>query len=263
MNTFHLHLRTRVQPYKGSEAWQEATFEETIPAAQTALLLCDVWDNHWCPGAAQRVNEMVPTMNAVVQAAREKGVQIIHAPSDTLDFYADSPHRKKMAAFPRVATPPPLDIRDDIVEFPIDDSDGGCDTPPEQQNFPVNTGVWTRQHPGIEITGEDVISDKGDEVYSLLRAKNIQTLLLMGVHTNMCVLGRSFSIRQMTRWGVRCVLVRDLTDAMYNPKMRPYVDHFAGTELVIQHIERFWCPTMLSTDISGKPPFRFREDTRS
>ena len=71
----------------------------------------------------------------------------------------------------------------------------------------------------------------------------------MGVHTNMCVLGRSFAIRQMTRWGVNCILVRDLTDTMYNPRMKPYVPHEKGTELVISHIERYWCPSILSRDL--------------
>ena len=37
------------------------------------------------------------------------------------------------------------------------------------------------------------------------------------MHTNMCILDRTFSIKQMVRWGVDIALVRDLTDAMYNP----------------------------------------------
>jgi hypothetical protein len=48
---------------------------------------------------------------------------------------------------------------------------------------------------------------------------------------------------------VRCILLRDLTDAMYSPKDRPYVSHEAGTELVIQYIEKYWCPTALSSDL--------------
>ncbi|MBE0697009.1 MAG: hypothetical protein IH586_08800 [Anaerolineaceae bacterium] len=42
-------------------------------------------------------------------------------------------------------------------------------------------------------------------------------------------------------------LVRDLTDAMYNPAQAPYVSHDEGTRLVIEYIEKFWCPTVLST----------------
>ncbi len=52
-----------------------------------------------------------------------------------------------------------------------------------------------------------------------------------------------------TKWGMKCVLVRDLTDAMYDPKDKPYVSHQAGTELVIEHIEKYWAPGARSTDI--------------
>ena len=76
----------------------------------------------------------------------------------------------------------------------------------------------------------------------------------MGVHTNMCVLNRTFAIKQMTKWGVRCVLVRDLTDSMYNPKDRPFVAHDRGTGLVIEHIEKYWAPTVLSADLVAALP---------
>lgn len=65
----------------------------------------------------------------------------------------------------------------------------------------------------------------------------------------MCVLGRSFGIRQMTQWGVNCFLVRDLTDTMYNPAPPPKVSHDEGTERVVQHIEKYWCPSLLSTHL--------------
>ena len=66
----------------------------------------------------------------------------------------------------------------------------------------------------------------------------IEHLFIMGVHTNMCVLNRSFAIKQMVRWGKQVALVRDLTDAMYNPARPPYVSHAEGTDLVIGYIER-------------------------
>jgi hypothetical protein len=53
----------------------------------------------------------------------------------------------------------------------------------------------------------------------------------------------------MTKWGVRCILLRDLTDAMYDPQAAPFVSHERGTELVIEHIERHWCPSALSADL--------------
>ena len=77
-------------------------------------------------------------------------------------------------------------------------------------------------------------------------AKNV---ILVGVHTNMCVLKRSFAIRQMTRWGLQCLLIRDMTDAMYNPEDAPHVTHAKGTELVVEHIEKYWSPTLMSSDL--------------
>ena len=73
----------------------------------------------------------------------------------------------------------------------------------------------------------------------------------MGVHTNMCILNRSFGIKQLVRWGVPIALVRDLTDAMYNPVRAPYVSHNEGTQLVIGYIERFWCPSITSGDLTS------------
>ena len=53
----------------------------------------------------------------------------------------------------------------------------------------------------------------------------------------------------MKKYGINCILVRDLTDAMYNPHLPPYVSHEEGTELVIQHIEKYLCPTIVSEDL--------------
>ena len=99
---------------------------------------------------------------------------------------------------------------------------------------------------------KDFVSDSGTEVYSILQSKGIGAVIVMGVHTNMCVLNRGFAIKQLTKWGVDCLLVRDLTDAMYNPKQKPFVKHETGTLLVIQHIEQYWCPTIESKDLLGK-----------
>ena len=130
--------------------------------------------------------------------------------------------------------------------LPVDDSDEGSDTGETEMCQP-----WRSQHPGIQIDPDlDVISDNGKEIYSFLHARKIETLLILGVHTNMCILHRSFGIKQMVRWGVRPILIRDLTDAMYNPAMSPYVSHEAGTDLVIGYIEKFWCPTMLSSALA-------------
>src|SRR5262249_53768955 len=62
--------------------------------------------------------------------------------------------------------------------------------------------------------------------------------------------------------GLNVVLVRDMTDTMYNPARAPQVTHCRGTDLVIEHIEKYWCPSILSSDLTGKPAFAFAEDKR-
>jgi len=130
--------------------------------------------------------------------------------------------------------------------LPIDDSDGGCDDP----NPPPAVGNYLNQHPGIDIVGPDGISDSGVEIHSFCVQEGIKNIVLTGVHTNMCVLGRPFGIRQQKMLGNNVVLARDLTDAMYNPRKSPFVSHTRGTELVIEHIEKYWCPTIGSEDLT-------------
>jgi hypothetical protein len=95
-----------------------------------------------------------------------------------------------------------------------------------------------------------------------MKQRGIKNVLEVGVHENMCVLGRPFSIRQLVRQGMNVYLVRDLTDTMYNPKMKPYVDHFSGTDLMTRHIETYWCPSITSDQILGGAMFRFAGDAR-
>jgi len=239
---FRLPLRTQVQAFKGSNLWQAARLEHEFSTRETAVVICDMWDKHWCAGANQRVGELAHKMEPVLEAGRAAGILIIHAPSDTMDFYKDYPQRRVMLVIPPVTPPAGLGLTSPAL--PIDDSDRGCDTPGDKEHI-----AWTRENPLLSIDTNDVISADGREIYSFLQQKGIKNLLVMGVHANMCILNRTFAIKQMTNWGISCVLVRDLTDAMYNPQSRPYVSHAEGTELVIEYIEKYWCPTTLSRDL--------------
>jgi hypothetical protein len=49
---------------------------------------------------------------------------------------------------------------------------------------------------------------------------------------------------------------------MYDPSQWPYVNHFTGTRLIIEHIEKFVCPTITSVALVGGEEFRFARDKR-
>ncbi len=237
-----LNLRSREQKGENSDQWREVTSQKEFGIGETAFLICDMWDKHWCKGATRRCEQLAKKMNHVVKAAREKGIQIIHAPSETMFFYKDRPQRQRMLSVPPATKPKELVINS--PSLPVKVTDDGCDTPDDKPY-----SAWTRQSPYIEIGEYDGISDNGDEIYNFFKYQGIKNMIIMGVHTNMCVLNRSFGIKQMLKWGVNCILVRDLTDAMYDPKDFPYVSHKEGVELVIQHIEKYWCPSILSEDL--------------
>jgi hypothetical protein len=77
-----------------------------------------------------------------------------------------------------------------------------------------------------------------------------------GVHANVCVLGRPYGIRQLVNLGKRPVRRRDLTDSFH----RDPRGHGWGTEHVIVHIERRWCPTVTSDQLVGGLPFELADD---
>ena len=257
-----LNLRQRVEVAAETKRWHTITTPTEWLPEKTAVVICDMWDKHWCPNATSRVAEMAPRMNEVVKVARARGALIIHCPSDTMDFYKGTPQRKLAQSAPAVETRRPLErwCRIDPAKeppLPIDDTDGGCDCDEPVKNY----RAWSRQIAAIEIHEADAITDS-DEAYRLMRSRGIENVIVMGVHTNMCVLGRPFSIRQMVYQGMNVALMRDMTDTMYNPTMKPYVSHFTGNDLIVDHIEKYWCPTITSTDFLGGKPFRFKDDKR-
>lgn len=261
-NSILLNMRKVVEITTGSGKYETILEEAVWNPGKTAAIVCDMWDKHWCRSAAQRVAEIAPRMNEVLLELRRRGVLIIHAPSDTMEFYKDHPGRNLAKSAPTVETSVPMQSWKSLDlhmegELPIDDSDGGCECEPK-----CKVGLpWTRQIETLVIMEEDAITESAEALY-LMKQRGIENVILMGVHTNMCVLGRPFGIRQMVIQGQNVVLMRDMTDALYNPSMRPNVDHFAGTDLVIGHIEKYWCPTVTSDQLIGGQPFRFKADTR-
>jgi len=257
-----LNCRHLIETQKGSGKWHPSEEAVQWEPTGTAAVICDMWDKHWCKGATARVAEMAPRMNQMASELRKRGVLIIHCPSETMKFYEGTPGRKLAESAPKANTTVPLQAWCGLDSgrepaLPIDDSDGGCDDEPQcQQGSP-----WRQEIPTIQIKDGDAITDSA-EAYNLMRQRGITNVMVMGVHQNMCVLGRPFSIRQMVHEGQNVVLVRDMTDSMYNPRRKPYVDHFTGNDLICWHIEKYWCPTVSSDQIIGGQPFRFAADTK-
>ncbi len=275
---FHWQVRAQQSP-DGSQTFERTIHEEAWPASKTAFIVCDVWDKHHCLNAVRRLEEFGPRLDAVLDEARRRGAVIIHSPSDCMPAYETHAARKRATAVPQAINLPQNIANwcsripaEEQAAYPIDQSDGGEDDEPEEHarwaaelkalgrnpNMP-----WKTQSSMITIDSEkDYLSDRGDEVWNILQLHGIEHVVLTGVHTNMCVLGRPFGLRQMVRNGMNVVLMRDMTDCMYNPQRWPFIDHFTGNDLIISHVERFVCPTVTSDQVLGGSPFRFGGDKR-
>ena len=181
-------------------------------------------------------------MERLLIALREQGTTIIHAPSGCMDKYEGTPGRERAQSAPEVVSPPPgidewqynsareplgqgsgpSDAQGPNAEalgvangYPIDQRDGGSD------DTPTEAAAWravlqratggstiTHQTPALTIDHSiDFVSDVGSEVWNILESRSIANVLLVGVHTNMCVLGRPFGLRQLSALGKNVVLM--------------------------------------------------------
>lgn len=258
-----LHLRGRVQTGDKADGFQVVASDAEWDPAKTAIVVCDMWNEHWCGGATERVAEMAPRMNEVLKAARRRGTLVIHCPSDTMKFYEGTPQRKLAQQAPAVPLKPlapgwcPL-AGGEEPPLPFDNAKDRCDCTPQcPHGHP-----WRRQIAALEIAEGEAITDNAEAIY-LMRQRGIDHVIVMGVHANICVLRRPFAVRQLLAQGFKVAVMRDMTDSMHDSGSPPAgLDHFRATERVIEHIEKYWCPTITSQDFLGGAAFSFREDKR-
>ena len=230
--------------------------------AKIAVVICDMWDTTQCVSAARRVVEMAPRVNEVAARLRQDGALIVHAPAGCMEYYAGTAGpRARAAGAPRpVARAGRLARLGCIPEVTSSSRAGRRHSVLLRARRAVHEGgppyPWTHQIESIEISSTDAVTDDGEELLALLEEREIEDVVVMGVHLNRCVLGRPYGIRQLVYWGKRPVLCRDLTDSYH----RDPRGHLWGNEQMIAHVERYWCPTVTSDQLVGGAPFQFRND---
>ena len=283
---FDLSLRRQVPGGEDRTYWRSIESPAAWKASETAVIVCDVWDLHHCRRAVERLEEFAPRIAKLCDTVRSAGGTVIHAPSDCMPAYASHPARDRVLdlvdrSLPAGFEPPPAGKAtwcsgvglEFLNEYPLDQSLGGEDDEPaehaawaaELERMGRNPKMpWKMQSPLVPIdAAADFMSDNGAEVARVLAARGIRHVMLVGVHLNMCVLGRPFGLRRIGESGRDVVLVRDLTDTMYDPAQWPWVSHFTGTDRMIDHVERHVCPTIASAEVIGDgSPFRSPRDTR-
>ena len=190
-----------------------------LPAAQTALVMVDVWDLHYIQSHEERSGRITRERLApVVAACRETGMTIIHAPAP------QTAH--KYPQWTRYAGD---------GEFDTSKSEPPSDWPPEAfrkrtgeyENFtkPWHEPVmdeWKKVEHKRRIVAavaphpDDFVIATGDQLHRLLRHRQILHLLYAGFAANICVLYRDYGTRAMGAGarGYNIILIRDCTTAI-------------------------------------------------
>lgn len=240
------------------------------------VVVVDVWDSHWDPVAAARVDALVPPLNESLDAARALGMTVIIAAADVpLTALRPAPEQRVGVA---LATPPAFPGngfgRPPLV-FPFNSAH------PDQTQVPPDVSVprspqWTNLHPRLRVGPKDVVIDaerwtpaedpqgwEGTafrELYSAAWSRGLTHLVFVGVHSNWSVPTKSFGMINMKRAGFTVLLARDLSDAFSAngmdwtqrpPRADASLAPDDGTRLVNAYIEQTFDGTLDSSDWVG------------
>ena len=88
-SAFEVALQSRAdgaEPTTRTERWRPA---------ETALIICDMWNLHPCLNATRRGAELCPTMDRLIGRMRGAGATIVHAPSGCMGQYEGTPARRR------------------------------------------------------------------------------------------------------------------------------------------------------------------------
>ena len=83
----NLSVKNRKETSTRSTVFTEKLSNTEWVASETVVIIIDMWQKVELQQINERTNEMVPAMNSMLNSLRNKGVLIIHAPSEGIDFY--------------------------------------------------------------------------------------------------------------------------------------------------------------------------------
>ena len=175
MEQLAITIRQQHMSTVGRQEWLvNSTISQWLPA-ETAIVVVDMWNMHWCASATTRVAELATPMNEFVTAARTTGMTVIWAPSDVTSFYAGTAPRNNTLALPAATLPASKPIQ--APPLPLATAtDGGCDTSCKMRS------AWTRQIASLTLAPIDFLITAEvpagtQELWNVLTYKAIKNVL--------------------------------------------------------------------------------------
>ena len=206
-----------------------------IDPAKLGVVVIDSWNWHWCKTTGARVNSFVPRMNLCLREMRKAGATVFVCPTDVVDAYVGTPQRERAMSVEILPLPEPKHS-----PFPKPPIGPGCAC---LVRCGHNYG-WNAMNPDFIMDDNDLMPNSRETLYALAKKRGITHLIYMGVHTQVCLLGKDLGLRNMLALGFECILARDLTDSYpdYDPARDVYPDDLTAKTLA--HFEKHLCATV-------------------
>jgi nicotinamidase-related amidase len=228
--------------------FERAFVEWEMDPTEAALVLVDCWDIHPITTHHNRSAEICSGRIApVVEACREAGVAVIHAPSppqarnyEQWTKFADN--EDLFGGGQSSAGWPPEEVRKNEGEY-------------AQFKKPVEPlkDEWIREKRHLrDIVDclapceDDFVIATGPQMHRLCRHEGIVHLFYAGFATNMCVMMRDYGMRAFNKRGYTLVLLRDCTTAI---EAETTVDELALTEAAVVEVEMLLGYTLTSDEL--------------
>jgi len=215
------------------ESFERREIDMALPVEQTAFVLVDMWNLHFCESWLERAKRV--TAEAVVPAlaaARSLGLTIIHAPCPEVAKQYPQLARHKPPPDPPTPSWPPAEFRRREGEYVA--FRGPRDQPPGIRSHWAPLARKLAMSPAITVLGDDEVIATGQQLHELLEARHILHLIYCGFATNWCIMHRDYGVRAMSHRGYNVILLRDATTGVEYPDT---LQTLFVTEVAIREIE--------------------------
>jgi hypothetical protein len=227
----------------------------SVNPERTAIIIIDIWDNHWCKRYKKLNNALAKRVNSFIFKARRAGIKIIHSPCGSgrqqkpfrggddhlyscMPYYQDhqARHNAIKCLGGDIIKYSKLKKPKDIFFKGVKTGDKLCACKPFcKRPWPR---PWTHQHDAITITNQDYITDDLANVRHILCQNNINNLFYVGGALNACLIDRPHSMIVKYE-NITSGFIRDLTISHLPPQHIFEIDpnnidsqHWPGWELV-------------------------------
>ena len=218
------------------------TATESVDPAKVAVFAIDCWGYHWCRTWRNRASSLMPRFNYSFDAARTLGMTFLFSPTNAMRDMNDLPQRKNTLALGDQPLPALSNLED---RYPGALRFGMCECGLGDDCHYTNN--VNNQHPDLRMQGDEYIALTQQEAFNVLKHRNITHVIYTGFATNMCLWGKPTGMKYMRQFGFRCMVARDLTEAItryaeesFNPTQ--------GTLEVLELIERELAATISMED---------------